>query len=462
MIRQHVLAGHFGDGDGHQPELADDEALTRLDLGVSPNGLAFGIGTALELLRAGGLAPTESGIDLLILAIHVHAADSRINRSLCAQDGWTREIRICVPVADPQVWQDAAGTLQAMLRFLTGDRWTIGFRRRPPSLGRLAPEGNARSEGTPYDSISLFSGGLDSLIGAINEIHERRRPYFVSYAGEGAVSRPQADLFDQLLSLTRHGGSNVDRPRLRLAVRFPARLVEGAGKENTTRGRSFLFLALGALAGTGLRQAFELRIPENGFIALNVPLDPTRPGSATTRTTHPFYLRRWNDLLRAVGVEGTIRNPYWKLTKGEMVAGCAGPDLLRRLAAESLSCAHPATKRFSGSADAHCGTCVPCLIRRAAILHAWGAGGDPTRYRCEDLTTQELDSARAAGQQVRAFQYAIDRLRSRPGLAPILVHKPGPLREDLANVDALARVYTQGMEEVGALLQGVTTTSSRG
>ena len=462
MILQRVIAGHFGDGDGHRPDIADTEALTRLDLGAPPKGLAFGIGTALELMRAGGLAPTETGVDLLVLAIHVHAADARISRSLCAQDGWTREIRLCIPVAEPQAWQEAKGILQVMLGFLTGDRWTIDFRQRPQAVGRLAPEADARSEGTPYDGISLFSGGLDSLIGALDEIHDGRRPFFVSYAGEGAVSRPQADLFDQLRALTRGQGSNADRLRLRLPVRFPARLIEGAGKENTTRGRSFLFLALGALAGTGMRQAFELRVPENGFIALNVPLDPTRPGSATTRTTHPFYLRRWNELLGAIGVEGTVRNPYWKLTKGEMVAGCTDQVMLRRLAAQSLSCAHPATKRFSGSADAHCGTCVPCLIRRAAIASAWGAGGDPTRYRCEDLAAQELDSARAAGQQVRAFQYAIDRLRTRPDLASILIHKPGPLREDIANLEDLARVYREGMAEVDELLQGVTTASSLG
>ncbi len=51
------------------------------------------------------------------------------------------------------------------------------------------------------------------------------------------------------------------------------------GSENSTRGRSFLFFALGVFAGTGLGNGFVLRVPENGLIALNVPLDPLRLGS---------------------------------------------------------------------------------------------------------------------------------------------------------------------------------------
>lgn len=39
---------------------------------------------------------------------------------------------------------------------------------------------------------------------------------------------------------------------------------------------------------TGMDNINELLVPENGLIALNVPLDETRVGSFSTRTTHPL------------------------------------------------------------------------------------------------------------------------------------------------------------------------------
>ena len=65
-----------------------------------------------------------------------------------------------------------------------------------------------------------------------------------------------------------------------------------------------------AFAATGLAPPFSLAVPENGLIALNVPLDPLRLGALSTRTTHPFYIARWNELL----------------AEGRHVAATAGSD----------------------------------------------------------------------------------------------------------------------------------------
>ena len=71
---------------------------------------------------------------------------------------------------------------------------------------------------------------------------------------------------------------------------FDQGLIKGVGSEDTTRGRSFLFFALATFAGTGLGGEFSVLVPENGLMALNVPLDPLRLGALSTRTTHPFYM----------------------------------------------------------------------------------------------------------------------------------------------------------------------------
>lgn len=157
-------------------------------------------------------------------------------------------------------------------------------------------------------------------------------------------------------------------------------------------------------------------------------------------------------------MNGRIENPYWDNTKGEMVAACANGALLRRLTPTSLSCASPTKGRWQGLGTQHCGYCLPCLIRRAALVTGLRPDPDPTVYTVEDLTERALDTRQSEGVQIRSFQLAIERLRARPALAPILIHKPGPLfDESPARQAALAEVYRRGLAEVGVLLAGVRT-----
>lgn len=453
-MRRHVIIGRYGPGDRGRLPLGDGEVETRLDLVVGERSLDHGIGRALRDLARLGVYPSEMGVDVLVLAAHVHAADTRISRASESQDGWTREIRLAVPVSDPERWTAAAPIFVRMLNFLTGDRWSIAFRARPRRFARVAPTPVGRLIGSPFDDLALFSGGLDSLIGAIDALEAGRTPLLISHAGEGATSDAQSTIFDALKAHYR--GRAFER--LRLWMAFPDSFVRGSAGENTTRGRSFLFFALGVFAGSGLDGPFTLKVPENGLIAVNVPLDPLRLGALSTRTTHPFYIARWNDALTSLGVNGRIENPYWEKTKGEMVAGCANGALLRRLTPTSLSCASPTKGRWQGLGTQHCGYCLPCLIRRAALVTGLRPDADPTVYTVEDLTARALDTRQSEGVQIRSFQLAIERLRARPALAPILIHKPGPLfDESPGRQTALAEVYRRGLEEVGVLLAGVRT-----
>lgn len=455
-MKRQLLAGRFGPDDRFDVPVGADEQRTYLQLVAGEKSLDHGIGGALTSLKKIGVFPSEIGIDLLVLAAHVHAADTRISRAEQSQDSWTRELRLVVPVSDPTRWGTAAPTLKKSLDFLTGDRWTIGFRARPPRFETIVQQVPPSLIAPPFDSLSLFSGGLDSLIGAIDLLDEGATPLLVSHFGEGATSDAQGKLFSGLKK--HYAKSSFER--LRVGMTFDDGLVEGVGSENSTRGRSFLFFALGVFAGTGLGRRFILRVPENGLIALNVPLDPLRLGSNSTRTTHPYYMARWNDLLGALGIEGEIQNPYWNKTKGEMAAGCRNPALLKKLATDSLSCSSPTKGRWLGLGIEHCGYCLPCLIRRAALMAAWGAGIDETIYTVPDLRAQPLDTRESTGKQVRSFQYAIERLRGKPQLANLLIHKPGSLADEAAHLDELADVYRRGLGEVARLIDGVEARPS--
>jgi hypothetical protein len=441
------MASSRGPGDRVAVPASQDEKITKLDLVSGQQSLGHGVGTALSDLRKLKVYPTEIGLDLLVLAALVHAADTRISRMTESKDAWTREIRLVVPVSEPARWNHANPILIRILNFLTGDRWVVGFRARPRKFARTVVRDDAELIEPPFNNVNLFSGGLDSLIGAIDVLERGQTPLFVSHAGEGAVSKPQEDCFDAL----KANYKKYPLERLRVWMNFSKTLVRGVAPEETTRGRSFLFFALGVFAGTGFGRDFTLNVPENGLISLNVPLDTLRLGALSTRTTHQFYIARWNELLKALGVGGVIENPYWDKTKGEMAAECLNPQLLKTLIPHSMSCASPTKGRWQGHGTEHCGYCLPCLIRRAALKGV----GDSTQYTVSDLRAQVMDTTRAQGQQIRSFQYAAARLKARPELARVLIHKPGPLYDHPDRSDALAEVYRRGLAEVGTLLQGV-------
>lgn len=447
-MRRHVIIGRFGPNDKTRIPKARDEVATTLQLLVGDR-LDHGIGRALDDLKGMHLTPSEIGADLLVVAAHVHAADTRISRSTESQDAWTREIRLVIPVSDPSRWMTAAPVLVRALNFLTGDIWTVGFRKRAKGFSSLVPPSIPSLLPAPFDGVSLFSGGLDSLIGAIDALDDGQTPLLVSHAGEGLVSKSQEQCFDGLKAAYK--SSSFDR--LRVWMSFDGGLIKGVESEDTTRGRSFLFFSLGVAAGTALGKDFVLKVPENGLIALNVPLDRLRLGALSTRTTHPFYMARWNELLATLGIGGRVENPYWDKTKGEMVDQCSNSTLLKQLIPFSLSCSSPTKERWNKKPQGHCGYCLPCLIRRAALR-----GKDQTVYGMPDLKAAAWDTKKAEGQQIRSFQIAVARLSKRPELASALIHKPGPLYDDPSRHDALAAVYRRGLEEVGHLLTGVRAT----
>ena len=157
------------------------------------------------------LATSLSGIslDLLEIAAYVYSADQSKPRGgkTFPQDGkhWYRQFELSIPVRHPEVWnkQEVAGKLTELLRFMADDDYQFVFR---PLQGDLLRETYFEfDDGKPWfkpDSILLFSGGLDSLTGAVEELQDPdRKIILVSHCSVGKISKPQSDLVTELKSM---------------------------------------------------------------------------------------------------------------------------------------------------------------------------------------------------------------------------------------------------------------------
>jgi 7-cyano-7-deazaguanine synthase in queuosine biosynthesis len=437
---RHELQLTLSDCAFPQP-LCPQARVLRIDLRKPSGGYKFGLDQIVEQLARCGLRPSNTGMDLLILAVAVQIADTRISRSRNAEDSWTREIDLTVPVTDPVCWNSTAPLIERMLRFLSGDIWKLRFMKRPV----MAEKAVELAIGSPPDLVTLFSGGMDSYLGAVELLHAGRNPLFVSHYWDLGTSS-QAECADHLE--TEFGNFHARHLRIRIGAQKRDVLSNHPPEnENSQRARSFVFFALAAAAASSLAGPVEVTVPENGLISLNVPLDVHRIGAYSTRTTHPFYMARWNEVLAALRISASLKNPFQCLTKGEMIVQSPRLDFVRRTVASTISCSSVAKARWGGSAPGHCGHCYPCLIRRAAELK--GLGHEVTKYISLPHLAAQVDRSKAVGEHIWSIRFIAERLAARPLDCRSLVNKTGPFSDyTVSERDSFAEVFRRGIIEV--------------
>lgn len=372
--------------------------------------------------------------DFLSLSLAVTAADTFVSRDYAA-DGWVREIKLTVALADHLRWKPLLPSLTKILNFLSGDLWfldVVAGGEGPPQLRRRTRH---KIDPRACDCACLFSGGLDSAIGVLDLRQRGRNPILVSHAYTRDASRQEEILPKLGKGLVRFGAQASPQCRLR------------RGNDVQMRTRSFNFLAMGVLMANCLVDSRASRrtlfVPENGLIALNPPLTQRRIGALSTRTTHPHYLDMVQKVLDAAGVPIDLENCYAYLTKGEMMAKCLDQGRLAVIADRTVSCGK--WKRRGKQ----CGRCVPCLIRRSAFH---GAGfGDGTEYQMEGRDLQRFLNHGNDPDDLMAMILASRR-------APTMdfdkwVASTGPMPQD--PVDRLGRVgaVRRGMIEVTNFLK---------
>ena len=402
----------------------------------------YGLQSTINNLKSKQIYPSESGYDIIVFALMVYIADMKISRAKQSQDSWTREISLIIPVCNTQ-WQQYTSIFERMLKFLTGDLWKIKFVNREITFSDID---HSECKTDKYTAASLFSGGMDSLIGAIDFMEKRQPTLLISHAGEALVRSSQNSIHsildDQYPDIPHENAylwtdlSDVDFPY--------------GDNDMNQRSRSFLFISIGIFAMSGCNSCRTLLMPENGLIALNVPLEYLRSGSHSTRTTHPFYLKLWNIVVGQI-FGFSINNPFWNKTKGEMASECLNRELFKKAVEFSYSCSSVNNARIRSGKTQHCGHCLPCIIRRAAMHRAFG-NYDPSQYMYSTVSSLMSDRSDIGGQ-IRSFQYAIERLKNNPKAKSILIHLPGPLDNNEEYLNELADTYYRGLMEVDQWIQ---------
>lgn len=303
--------------------------------------------------------------DLIVIALSVFALDKRFARRK-AYDAWTREFNIDIPVLCYEKWNAVKEKMERMLSFLSGDIWKVEFSATRDRINyMLLPRPIAK----PYSQVSLFSGGLDSFCGAIKMLEDGDTPFFVGNEEYPKLEGRQQEL---IAKLRKCYSSNNFGLQTFTAKALAARLNNSdySESENTSRTRSLLFLAAGLCFAGLMSENMPVLIPENGFIGLNLPLTPSRMGSCSTRTTHPWFLRELNATLQAVGIRNPVANPYKFMSKTDVVRSAENTKAFKDCYERTISCSHPANPRWSGNEyPKNCGYCYPCLIRRSSLSH---------------------------------------------------------------------------------------------
>lgn len=376
--------------------------------------------------------------DLAEIAALVYAADQSCKRAggvtIDYGDQWYRSFRFEIAVRDLDFWTrtDVLDCLSDTLGFLSDETYEFAFSKMisPPQFQDYLEFDAKTADPEPVDRVMLFSGGLDSLAGAVDEVLvNRRRVGLVSHKPVDHLAKKQRELVGEIAHRAKD-------PKLK-PLHFPVlanRIGELYG-DHTQRSRSFLYASLAA-AVAGYFGLDEIFFYENGIVSINLPLCAQEIGGKATRTTHPKTLQGFGELFSLILKRHfTVHNPFIWDTK---------EDVLQRLkkaghvdlACNSLSCSH--TRQFT-SKSPHCGMCSQCVSRRVASLGANYKDNDPaTGYRADVIigprkrdedrilaerfigVARQVEAMTQVGEFHQKFAGELARVYSYLGMAPRL------------------------------------------
>lgn len=401
--------------------------------------------------------------DFLVIATSVFSVDKRIPRKFSI-DNWSRTLKLSIPVLELGKWNSVKEELEQTIGFLSGDKWILEFRQT--NLKFRADKTNTKNliPIEKFDSVSLFSGGLDSFCGALSLSENKKNTLYLGFREYSLLTNRQKELFNSINNYYSklHNELLLFNVNPFAPIQRGGELIELA-VESTSRSRSLLFIAGAVSVASIIGKETPVYIPENGFIGINVPLTDSRAGSCSTRTTHPIFIKSLNKILEKVGIKNNVSNFYWNKTKGEILEEHKNNVIFKQFAPRTLSCSHPCLSRYDRKKSdkvetpCNCGYCYPCLIRRASFVKI---GEDKTSYnplyqlRRDFILNHNNIQGRAS--DLKAVLFSLRRYienREDSEFIRSLLIRQGPLISE--ELDGYERVYRQSMEELFEMMRSI-------
>lgn len=391
--------------------------------------------------------------DIYIIALSIYGIDKRALRKSFL-DNWTRDISVSIPVLEFEKWKETEEKWNNMLSFLTGDRWHIEFRPTTVVYSQRNRRSRKRIDISRCNCVCLFSGGLDSYCGAIRILESGESPCLIGH-NEYPKLRAKQEGF---AALFRELYSEQDSRFIGFTAGTRAPYLNGttdslSETENTSRGRSLLFISSALTIASVIGQETPVYIPENGFIGINVALTSSRKGSCSTRTTHPYFLKVFKSILLTVGVMNPIENIFAYNSKREIVNMVKDRPAFLQGYMETISCSHPCQARYNkyGSREypVNCGYCYPCLIRKSSLLDVEDVGCYSYKEPPSAFLSAYSNSDKSL--DLSAIIHSVYRFkRSSSKQVRQQIRSTGPLT--LEEVGEFERLYISSMNDIVELL----------
>jgi 7-cyano-7-deazaguanine synthase in queuosine biosynthesis len=300
-------------------------------------------------------------LDLLELAGYIYAADRcvlRGQKDAVEYQSWSRSFEFHVRVRDHAFWSQnkVKDSLAVALTFMSGDAdYQFHFEpgHRTPPTGLFDRPGFSIQYGEEME-VTLFSGGLDSLCGAIELLESGLgKVILVSHRSQSGTVHTQNALVSAL---------QEKYPGRVLNYSFECTLHGIRAKEESQRTRSFLYTSIAyAIASAYGKNIFD--VFENGVTSLNLHRREDLANSRASRTTHPQTIGRIAEFLSLIQDSTvSIQLPFLYRTKTDVISS------LRSKAPELISSTVSCSRTFQTHGQAtHCGQCFQCVDRRIAI-----------------------------------------------------------------------------------------------
>ena len=341
------------------------------EFGVNVDGVNPGLDNTIKIVRQSKRSKRQKGIyalsyddkvisnqypnkkipslveDLLNVALATFASDlatprdTFVSANPSSKEGrfFSRKIHLKIPVSDKKKWKSIKDLLEKAVSFMTYDLFSYSF------VSIKKKNIQIKSKSSDYDSVALFSGGLDSFAGSYY-LTKKKKPLFVSVQHGGIK-----DLLKETYAI-----SNIKENKLIVEFKKHAKGKGGKFHESTQFSRSLVYLSIATSIAIG-NSINKIYIPENGVIANQIGLNEDRFG---TRTVNPIFLSYFKTLISNLfSSDFEIISPFNYMTKGEVVKLIENPKAIIK----TNSCAHYSMFQPTG----YCGMCMPCILRIVSL-----------------------------------------------------------------------------------------------